>query len=143
MTKQALIEERPSYFTLLYRKNGTLRLLETVLFLAGFALLFAKFPFRSPEFVQAAVLLAAGVMMGAPAVYLVVFRPMYILYPDRLVMKSRGREETWMLTEIEKDFDLPYVYNIRGRRVPLLVGNRFLEELNVRLEVIKRGWNSE
>jgi hypothetical protein len=58
------------------------------------------------------------------------------------VIKHGKKVEHIPLSEIEQDFDLPYVYLIKKKRIPILVSSAFLDELNIRLEVIKRGWKS-
>jgi hypothetical protein len=143
MAKQPLMVERTSYLTLLYRKSPALRLLETGLFLAGFALLFLRFSPGSPELLRWSVILALAVLTVTPAMYLLVVMPTYTLYPDRLVVRKGRREEEWPLAEMEKEYGLPFIYTVRGRRVHVMAGNEFLQELNVRLEGIKRGWNHQ
>ncbi|WP_089969590.1 hypothetical protein [Lihuaxuella thermophila] len=140
MTEKTLIkEEKTPYKVLLYRKNRTLRLLETFFFLLGFIFVFLRFEFRSPAMIAATLLLAVGVIFVVPAVYRVLFKPRYVLYKDKLVIEIGKKKESYYLTEIQREFDLPYFFQIKNKRTPLLVSDEFLSELNVRLEVIKRG----
>ncbi|MBA4496011.1 hypothetical protein ACFO25_15625 [Paenactinomyces guangxiensis] len=143
MENQPIIEEKTSYGVLLYRKNRALRLLEYALFLLGFAFLLWQFEFRSVSMIAGIILLGIAVMLLAPAVYLAFAHPRYTLYKDKLVIQLGQKEESIPITEVEKDFDLRYFFLIKKKRTPLLVSDRFIDELNVRLEVIKRGWESK
>jgi hypothetical protein len=141
--KTPIIEEKTAYKVLLYRKNRTLRLLETFFFLLGFTFMALRFEFRSPAMIAGTLVLALGVIFAVPAVYLAIVKPRYALYKDKLVIQLGKKAETYHLTEIEKEIDLPYIFQIKNKRTPLLVSDDFLSELNVRLEVIKRGWESK
>jgi hypothetical protein len=143
MGKQPICEEQTPYLVLLYRKNRTMKMLETGLFVTGLALLTLWFPFRSRGYLAGAALWAIVTLLLSPALYRVFARPHYILFPDRLVIRSAGKEESVPLTQIGHESDLPYLYVVRGKRTAILAGDRFLEQLNLHLEGIKRGWNLE
>lgn len=140
MAKQALVVEKSKYPTLLYRKNGVLKLLESGFFAIGLLLVLSVFPFRSPGFVVGMVLSAVFAMLIVPILYLIWAKPSYELYQDRLLAKVGTKEETIWLHEIEKEYDLPYMIRVKGKRFPLLVSDAFLKELNIQLEVVRRGW---
>lgn len=143
MENQPIAEEKTRYGVLLYRKNRTMRMLETILFVLGLAFLFWQYEFRSPAFIVGTIITALAAMLVTPALYLVIAEPRYKLYHDKLEIQIGKKTETVFLTEVVKDFDLPYFFLIQGKRTPLLVSNHFLDELNLRLEVIKRGWESK
>jgi len=41
---------------------------------------------------------------------------------------------------VKPAYDLPYFYMIDGKRTPLLVSDDFLDRLNERMEILRRGW---
>ncbi|MFC7441636.1 hypothetical protein [Laceyella putida] len=140
MAKQSLIVEKSKYPTLLYRKNRLLRLLESGVFALELLIVLSVFPFRSPGFIAGMILSAILAILIVPALYLWWAKPSYELYQDRLLVKVGGKEESIWLHEIEKEYDLPYMIRVKGKRIPLLVSDSFLEEINARLEVVRRGW---
>lgn len=140
MDSEVLCDETTPYTVLLYRKDRELRLWEAGGFLIGLIPLFSLFEFRSVPFVVALLLLAAAVMAGMPALYRAVYRPRYILYKDRLEIHKGRRRETVTLSRVKPAYDLPYFYMIDGKRTPLLVSDDFLERLNERMEILRRGW---
>lgn len=134
-----IVEEHTSYWTFLYRKKRWMRRSESLVFVLGLIAILMFFPFRSQPFILSVIGLAIGVFFGFPCLYKVWLRPCYTLYPDRLQIRSRSCTETIPLKQIHKDFDLPNVYVINGKREALLVSNHFLEKLNGQLEVMKYG----
>ncbi|TCS93270.1 hypothetical protein [Hazenella coriacea] len=141
--EKPIIEERSSYNVLLVRKNWSMRIFDTSLFLLGLGFLFIFFEFRSPPFIAGAIAIAVLSIFIAPALFRFIGRPHYKLYQDHLVVRIWNREKSIPLTDMERDFDLPYFYRVRKKRTPLLVSDNFLGELNNRLEVIKRGKKSK
>lgn len=137
--EKPIIEERSSYNVLLVRKNWNMRIFDTSLFLIGLGLLFLVFEFRSPPFIVGAIAIAVLSVFIAPALFRSVARPYYRLERDQLIVRIWNKEKSIPLADIERDFDLPYFYRVRKKRTPLLVSDHFLDELNSRLEVIKRG----
>ncbi|MFC4075336.1 hypothetical protein [Salinithrix halophila] len=138
LTDQPIHDEVVSYKILLYRKDKVQRLAEVVVFLAGFFAMIPFFQLRSASFVLTLLVWGALVMAAVPAVYLGIFRLRYTLYPNALTIRSRGKEETFDLAEVKRAYDLPYIYEIRGKKRPLLVDDDFLESLDAQLERIKR-----
>lgn len=139
MAKQALIKEKSNYSTLLYRKNHSLRFLETGVFALELVILLAAFPFHSRAFTVGIILSAILAIFLVPALYMWWAKPNYELYRDRLLVRTGGKEERYFLHEIEKGYDLPYIIKVKGKRIPLMVSDSFLEELNAQLEVVQRG----
>lgn len=140
MDSELICEETTPYTVLLYRKDRELRLWEVGGFLIGLIPLLSLFQFRSASFVAALFLLAAAVMAGMPALYRAIYRPRYILYKDRLEIHKGPKRETVTLNRVKPSYDLPYFFMIDGNRTPLLVSDEFLERLNERLEILRRGW---
>lgn len=137
--RSILCNESPSYSLLFYRKDGWLRGLEISMFLLGFLfLLLPYFPFRSLSFVIGLLVLAAVVMTSAPALYLAIFRPRYTLYSDRVAVRKGFREKTIPLQN-GQSLDLYYLQH-ENKRIPLLVSNDFLSEVELRLEMMRHGW---
>lgn len=141
--EKPIIEERSSYNVLLVRKNWMMRIVDTSLFLIGLGILFFIFEFRSPSFIAGAIAVAVLSVVIAPWLFRLIARPYYRLDQDRLIIQIWNKEKSIPLTDIERDFDLPYFYRVRKKRTPLLVSDNFLDELNSRLEVIKRGKRSK
>lgn len=141
--EKPIIEERSSYNVLLVRKNWMMRIVDTSLFLIGLGFLFFIFEFRSPSFIAGAIAVAVLSVVIAPWLFRLIARPYYRLDQDRLIIQIWNKEKSIPLTDIERDFDLPYFYRVRKKRTPLLVSDNFLDELNSRLEVIKRGKRSK
>ncbi|BCU80473.1 hypothetical protein JIR001_02560 [Polycladomyces abyssicola] len=138
MDSSVIYEEQTPYSVLLYRKSGLMRLLETGLFLAGFAGLFLLFPYRSVPFIMGTIVVAAVVIFGFPALFRALYRPRYVLYEDKLVIYMGNQREEIPLVQIEPAYDLPYIFRIRGKRRPLLVSNQFVDQLQAQLEIIRR-----
>lgn len=136
---QRIVEEHTSYWTFLYRKKRWMRMSESLVFVLGLIVILMYFPFRSQPFIISVISLAVGIFLGFPCLYKIWLRPHYLLYPDRLQIRMGSRTETISLQQITKDFDLPNVYVINGKREHLLVSNHFLEKLNGQLEVMKYG----
>ncbi|PTX58887.1 hypothetical protein C8P63_11469 [Melghirimyces profundicolus] len=144
MDTSPIREEKTSYTVLLYRKSRGLRLAEMGLFLAGLLMMVPFFEkVRSTPFIVALLLWAGVLMTGVPALYRLLLRPAYTLYPDRLVIRFSGRREEVALSRVKPSHVLPHVYEIDGKRRPLLVSDDFLEDLNVRLEMKRRGLSSD
>ncbi|OYD06781.1 hypothetical protein [Paludifilum halophilum] len=142
MEEQPIHEETTSYKVLLYRKNRALRLWEIGVFLVGLFGAAPYFEFRSPGFVAVLVLLGVAVMGLVPALYRVIYRPRYILYPRELVIHFGGRRNTYALTQVKPAYDMPYVYRIQDRKISLLVSDAFIESLETRRQMIERGLDS-
>jgi hypothetical protein len=133
-----IYEEQTPYSVLIYRKSGLMRLLETGLFLAGFAGVFLLFPYRSAPFIMGTIVVAAAVIFGFPALFRALYRPRYVLYEDKLVIHMGNKSEEIPLVQIEPAYDLPYIFRVRGKRRPLLVSNQFVDQLQAQLEIIRR-----
>ncbi|GGA48688.1 hypothetical protein GCM10007416_22310 [Kroppenstedtia guangzhouensis] len=142
MKKEPIHDEQTRFTVLLYRKSRGLRLGEIGVFLAGLLGMLPFFELRSAPFVIALLLWAAVVMAGLPALYRAFFRPRYTLYPDRLVMQMKGRREEVPLSRVRPSYQLPYLYQIRGKETALLVSDSFLESLNVQLKLNEAGIKS-
>jgi hypothetical protein len=138
MDSSVIYAEETPYSVLLYRKSGLMRLVETGLFLAGFAGVFLLFPYRSTPFIMGTIVAAAVVIFGFPALFRALYRPRYVLYEDKLVIHMGNRREEIPLVHIEPAYDLPYIFQIQGKRRPLLVSNQFLDQLQAQLEIIRR-----
>lgn len=136
---QLIAEEYTSYTTLLYRKMRWMRLSESIAFILGLIIIIMSLPFRSLPFFIAVISLALAVFFGFPFLYKSWLRPHYLLYTDRLQIRTRTRTKTIPLKQIKKEFDLPYIYVILNKRESLLVSNHFLKKLNGQLEVVKHG----
>jgi hypothetical protein len=142
MPKQPISEERLSYKVLLFRKNKGMRLFESVIFLLGLGLVWTSFPARSSSFIMGLVADILITLFSPPAIYLLLFRPHYLLFSDRLEIRWGGRKRVLLLKDLEQEFGLPYVYLSGSRKVAILVSDAFLGALNGQLEVVKRGWIS-
>lgn len=125
MEKEAIHDEHTRFTVLLYRKSRGLRLGEVGVFLAGLLGMLPFFELRSAPFVIALLLWAAVVMAGLPALYRALLRPRYTLYPDRLVMRMKGKREEVPLSQVKPSYTLPYLYQIRGKETALLVSDPF------------------
>jgi hypothetical protein len=132
--------EKTSYGTLLYRKTKTLRILESMVFLVGIVVVWRLFPLRSTGFVAGVIADVLIALFLTPAIYLILLRPRYALYQDRLLVRHGKKETIFPLKEMEQEFGLPYVYLVRRTKVIILASNAFLDQLNGQLEVVKRGW---
>ncbi len=138
MKNSSFYEETPSYTLLLYRKDNWLRGLEIGLFLLGFLFfLQPNFSFHSVLFVIGLFVLAGVVMVIAPLLYLLIFRPRYILSEDRLTI-CRGKSEQVIPLESEQMIDLHYLQS-GNTRIPLLVSDKFLENVKIQLENMRHG----
>ncbi|RAL22046.1 hypothetical protein [Thermoflavimicrobium daqui] len=142
MNQQPIYEEKTSYRVLLTRKNRMMKIIENGFILLGLFLLLVFFEWRSMTFIIGFVILIIFILFVIPFLYLLMFHPRYILYNDRLVVQIGNRTDSIPISEIKHSQDLPYYFQIRGKRTPLLVSDECLEHLNLQLEVIKRGWNS-
>lgn len=139
MNPKLMMEEKTSYPTLLLRKNRLMKLLETIFFIAGLGIILLLFEFRSPAMITASFVLAIFSFVLVPFVYWLILRPHYLLYSDRLIVKMGRKQETYTLSQMERDLGLSYLYLVGDKRVFLLVSDDFLEGLNSQLEVIRRG----
>lgn len=137
--EQLIQEESTSYNVLLYRKNRALRLWEIGVFLLALLLVAPYFEFRSLSFVIVLLLLGAGVMLAVPALYRLIYRPRYTLYSHHLLIRLGKRKDRYPLTDIQPAYDMPYIYLIQGKKIPLLVSDSFIESLNTRRNLIARG----
>ncbi|MGA8941639.1 MAG: hypothetical protein WB502_02835 [Thermoactinomyces sp.] len=138
---QLIAEEYTSYTTLLYRKKRWMRFSESIAFISGLIIILMSLPDRSLPFFIAVIILSFAVFLGFPFFYKIWLRPHYLLYKDRLQIRTRMCTKTISLKQIKQEFDLPYIYVIQNKRESLLVSNQFLKKLNGQLEVIKYGWN--
>ena len=143
MKSQPIYRETTAYTVLLYRKSRGLRLTEMGLFLAGLLAVLPFLEIRSAPFIGFLLLWGAAVMAGVPALFRVLRRPSYTLFQDRLVFETGGKREEVPLSQVERSFDFPYIYRIKGKKRPLLVSDEFLDALNVQLELNKRGLNAD
>jgi hypothetical protein len=143
MEVKPIQQEKTPYRLLLYKKSRSLRLWEMGIFLAGFFFMLPFFEVRSLSFVIALILFAALVMLGAPAIYWLVYRPRYTLYADRLEIQFGRSKEIYNLKQIRPAYDFPYVYQFGNTRLYLLVSDAFLESLETRLEMIKHGLDAQ
>lgn len=76
-------------------------------------------------------------MVIAPLLYLLIFRPRYILSEDRLTI-CRGKSEQVIPLESEQMIDLHYLQS-GNTRIPLLVSDKFLENVKIQLENMRHG----
>lgn len=139
MSQKLLKEEKTSYTTLLLRKNRFMKTVETLFFLLGLGIIFILFEFRSPAMIMASFGLAIFTFVFVPFIHWMVLRPHYQLFNDHLVVQIGRKKESFLLSQMVKDFGLSYAYMVGDKRVLLLVSNDFLESLDVQLEVIRRG----
>lgn len=137
--EEPIHDERTPYTVLLYRKSRGLRLSEIGVFVAGLLAMLPFFELRSAPFVIALLLWAATVMAALPALYRALFRPGYTLYPDRLVIRMKGKPEEVPLSRVKMTYDLPYLYQLNGKEKALLVSDGFLESLDVQLKLLQSG----
>ncbi|MBA4544134.1 MULTISPECIES: hypothetical protein [Thermoactinomyces] len=140
MAKQQLVrEERSSYKVLLFRKSKRMRLFESLIFLLGLGAVWLSCPPRSSGFIMGLVADILITLFLPPAIYLFLFRPHYLLFPDRLEICWGKRKKVLPLRDLEQEFGLPYVYLFGSRKIAILVSDAFLGALNGQLEVVKRG----
>lgn len=139
LTEQPIKEETVSYKLLLYRKSNGQRWSEMIVFLLGF---FSMVPFielRSTPFIITILLWGVLVMGVTPVVYRLIYRPHYTLTDESLVIQKRGKSSSYHLSQVQPGYNYPNLYIVNGKKIPLLVSEEFIADLETQRELVKRG----
>jgi hypothetical protein len=135
---EILYQAEATYKDLLLRKNFKMRILETVIFVAGMLIASSFFDTTSDTFKVSAFAIAFAVVGLAPFVYKKVLRPEYKLTKTHLIISISGKERAYPLNEVEPVIEGRHIYTLSGKREALMVSREFLERLNERLFIFRK-----
>ncbi len=133
-----IIQEKPSFKNLIFRKSRSARTIEVIMFLAALLLLLSIEGGYTLRFKVGAFIAALLVVIIRPIFYRVIIQPEYTLTEKCLVISKRGNERSYPLNEKKKEYDLPFIYSINGKKQELMISDPFIDALNTQLEVIEQ-----
>lgn len=131
-------EEVPRYITVILRKSTKVKLLESFGFIILVILISLFIDNTSGMFKILIISSGALILLSTPLVYKPIVKPKYILTKTKLIIEKSGKKEEFSLLNVEQSNDLRFMYNIDGKKVPLMITENFIEELNQQIEYVNR-----
>lgn len=132
-----IIEEIPSYSTLLKRKSLKVKTIETVAFMILLGILYVIFGnntiFKVGAFVSAIITLGLS-----PLIYKITVKPKYVLTKTNIIIRKLNNQIEIPIVKIDQTEDLKYFYLINDKKTALSVSDEFIEKLDKQIELMKR-----
>lgn len=133
-----IIQEKPSYFTMIFRKSSKVKILETIAFIMLIMLLSVKLGFDHPYFKLGAIISAVLALALSPVLYKIIVNPEYTLTETELVINKFAQETRTPLTKVKNAYDLKFFYLLDEKKTPLTVSDEFLKKLDNQVDLLKR-----
>ncbi len=131
-------DEYADYKTIFFRKSMRYKVIETLVFIGLVVILLGFVEPSTTEFKLGA--LGAGVLTLAlsPLLFQLVVRPRHILTDNELILERSGRQRKVALGAVEETNDLRFFYRIEGKKMPLMISDDFIADLDSKLDQLKR-----
>ncbi len=131
-------DEYADYKTIFFRKSMRYKLIETLVFFILLIILINLVDTSTTEFKLGAIAIAALTLGLSPLLYKLVAKPRHILTDKELTIEKFGKKRTVPLTAVEETYDLRFFYKVEGKKMPLMISDDFIEDLDQKLEEIKK-----
>ncbi len=131
-------EESPSLFTIFLRKSMKVKIIETIIFIILIFILSLMYNLSDNMFKMGAVIGGILVLSISPIIYKAVIKPKYILTDIYLIIEKAGNKREIPIVNIEQTYDLKFFFIIDGKKTPLMISNNFIEDLNKKIEQMRR-----
>ncbi|OEG00250.1 hypothetical protein BHF71_05535 [Vulcanibacillus modesticaldus] len=131
-------QEVPSYLTVLLRKSGIVKTVETIVFLFVLLILWFELGYDNPNFKIGALISATLTLGLSPIVYKLIVKPKYSLTETHLVINKLNEELLIPIAKIKRSYDMRFFYIIDGKKTALTVSDDFIRELDLQIEKIKK-----
>lgn len=131
-------DEYADYKTIFFRKSMRYKVIETLVFIGLVVILLGFVEPSTTEFKLGA--LGAGVLTLAlsPLLFQLVVRPRHILTDNELILERSGKQRKVALGAVEETNDLRFFYRIEGKKMPLMISDDFIADLDSKLDQLKR-----
>lgn len=131
-------DEYADYKTIFFRKSMRYKVIETLVFIGLVVILLGFVEPSTTEFKLGA--LGAGVLTLAlsPLLFQMVVRPRHILTDNELILERSGKQRKVALGAVEETNDLRFFYRIEGKKMPLMISDDFIADLDNKLDQLKR-----
>jgi len=135
---ETILQEKPRYWTMLFRKSSKVKLLETAVFMIIIVMLSFTLGYAHPYF-KVATILSVIITLGlSPLIYKAIVKPMYTLTKTELVINKYGKETRYTLNNVKEAYDLKFFYLLDNKKTPLTVSDNFLILLEEQLDNFRK-----
>lgn len=133
-----ILEESSSISTIFFRKSMKIKIIETLIFILLVIVLSVMF--NSSDSIFKIGVIAGGIFIltFSPIIYKMIIKPKYILTDTHLIIEKAGIKKEIPITDVDQTYDLKFFYLIEGKKTPLMISNVFIEELNKKIDQLKR-----
>lgn len=131
-------DEYADYKTIFFRKSLRYKIIETLVFIILLIIMIGLIETSTTEFKVGAIGLAVFILGFSPQLYKLVAKPRHILTDKELIIEKFGRQRVVSLVAVEETYDLRFFYNIDGKKTPLMISDSFIEDLDKKIEEIKK-----
>jgi hypothetical protein len=135
---EVIRDEYATYKTIFFRKSTRFKVVETLVFIILLVVLIGLVDTSSTEFKVGALGLGALTLGLSPLLYMLVVRPRHILTSNELIIERFGKQRAVALTSVEETYDLRFFYKIEGKKMPLMISDGFINDLDQKIEEIKK-----
>ena len=131
-------DEYADYKTIFFRKSVRYKVIETLVFIVLVLILLGFVEPSTTEFKVGAI--SAGVLtLGlSPLLFKLIVRPRHILTDNELILERYGKRRVVALGAVEETNDLRFFYKIEGKKMPLMISDDFIADLDSKLDQLKR-----
>ncbi len=131
-------DEYADYKTIFFRKSMRYKLIETLVFIILLFILITLVDTSTTTFKVGALSLGVATLGLSPLLYKWVAKPRHILTDRELIIEKFGKQRVIPMTAVEETYDLRFFYSIEGKKIPLMISDAFIEDLDEKIEEIAK-----
>jgi hypothetical protein len=133
-----IIHEKSKYKDIYQKRPTRFRVYETLLYILVMFLLAGYIPVEGNLYKVMAIVSAIVIIGGAPFFYRYLFAPEYTLTNRELMVRMKGVERVYPLSEVERASSWKAVFRLKDKKEPLMVSRSFLEKLDELLSKVHK-----
>ncbi len=134
-----ILEESSSLSTIFFRKSMKIKIIETIIFIILIIILSLVYNSSDSIFKIGAIGGGIIILIASPIIYKMKVKPKYTLTDTYLIIEKSEIKKEIPIADIEQTYDLKFFYLIEGKKTPLMISNDFIDELNKKIDQLKRG----
>ena len=129
-SSDVIIHEKSKYKDIYQKRPTRFRVYETLLYILVMFLLAGYMPVEGTSYKVMAIVSAIVIIGGAPWFYGKLVAPEYILTKRDLIIRIKGIERVYLLSEVERASAWKALFRLKGKKEMLMVSKSFLEKLD-------------
>jgi hypothetical protein len=127
--QETLMHERSTYMDVFQKRPGRYRISETFVFILVMITLAVWVPSDSNLYKVLAVFSAIIIIGCAPYAYRKWLNPEYILTKTQLIVRIKGQERSFLLSDIERASKWKPIFRLQGKKESIMASNDFISRL--------------